>query len=64
MASVDSRTSYNPRLARPGPLGTRVKMIKTVEGDAYEYQGVIYRIRTEDGRTGWVPQKWCKAVMK
>jgi hypothetical protein len=33
--------------------GTRVKVLKTTEEN-------MYKIKTTDGREGWVPAKWCR----
>ena len=43
---------------------TRVEVIKTVDGDKYGTQHVMYQIKTADVRTGWVPKPWCKQVYK
>ncbi|MHC4781341.1 MAG: SH3 domain-containing protein [Planctomycetota bacterium] len=46
------------------PPGTKVDMIETVEGDPHGYQGVLFKIKTADGRTGYVPDKWLKGIKK
>ncbi|MCU0722324.1 MAG: hypothetical protein MUC63_01675 [Planctomycetes bacterium] len=43
---------------------TRVDVLETVDGDKYGTQHVMYKIKTADGRTGWVPKPWCKQVYK
>jgi hypothetical protein len=40
--------------------GTRVKVLKTVNGEPYGTPHDMYYIRTADGREGWVPSGWCK----
>ncbi|MHC5036322.1 MAG: hypothetical protein ACYTHM_03335 [Planctomycetota bacterium] len=44
--------------------GTKVDVIETVEGDPHGVEGVIFKIKTGEGREGWVPKKWCKPVKK
>ncbi|MHC5040075.1 MAG: hypothetical protein ACYTHM_22435 [Planctomycetota bacterium] len=46
------------------PPGTKVDVVETVDGDKYGSQHVMYKIKTADGRTGWVPKKWCKQYYK
>ena len=40
--------------------GTRVKILKTVDGFKYNQDHDMYLIKTADGRQGWVPAGWCK----
>ncbi len=42
--------------------GTRVKVLKTVDGTKYGQEWDMYLIETMDGRQGWVPSGWCKEV--
>jgi hypothetical protein len=44
--------------------GTRVDVIETIDGDKFGSRHIMYRIRTADGRTGWVPKPWCKQVYR
>jgi hypothetical protein len=46
------------------PPKTRVDVLETVDGDKYGSPHVMYKIKTTDGRTGWVPKGWCKQVYK
>ena len=43
---------------------TKVKILKSVEGDKYHYKGCLYKIETSDGRVGWVPDRWCRRKKK
>jgi hypothetical protein len=44
--------------------GTKVDVIETLDGDKYGSAHIMYKIKTADGRTGWVPKKWCKQFYK
>jgi hypothetical protein len=44
--------------------GTKVDVIETVDGSKYGTRHIMYKIRTADGRTGWVPKRWCKQFYK
>jgi hypothetical protein len=44
--------------------GTKVEVVETVDGDKYGTEHVVYRIKTADGREGWVPKPWCKQIYK
>ena len=46
------------------PPGTKVDVLETIDGDKYGTKHIIYKIKTADGRTGWVPKKWCKQFYK
>jgi hypothetical protein len=42
------------------PPGTKVDVIETVDGAKYGSNHIMYKVRTADGRAGWVPKNWCK----
>ena len=44
--------------------GTKVTVVETIDGDKYGTKHIMYKIKTADGRTGWVPKKWCKQFYK
>lgn len=44
--------------------GTKVDVVETVDGDKYGTAHIVYKIKTADGRTGWVPKQWCRQVYK
>ncbi|GEM_PF-2684469 len=46
------------------PPGTHVEVLETVDGDKVGSSHIMYKIRTADGREGWVPKGWCKQVYK
>lgn len=46
------------------PPGTRVDVLETIDGDKYGSPHIMYKIKTADGRTGWVPKKWCRQFYK
>ena len=57
---------YTPEEQRAFLLapGTKVDVIETIDGDKYGSPHIMYKIKTADGRTGWVPKKWCKQFYK
>jgi hypothetical protein len=44
--------------------GIKVTVIETIDGDKFGSAHIMYKIKTADGRTGWVPKKWCKQFYK
>ncbi|MHC4599328.1 MAG: hypothetical protein ACYS47_10015, partial [Planctomycetota bacterium] len=44
--------------------GTKVDVVEITDGYEEGTPHVMYRIRTADGREGWVPEKWCKKVTR
>lgn len=44
--------------------GTKVDVTETIDGDKYDTPHIIYKIKTADGREGWVPKPWCKQIYK
>jgi hypothetical protein len=44
--------------------GTKIDVIETVDGDKYGSAHIMYKIKTADGRTGWVPKNFCKQFYK
>jgi hypothetical protein len=49
----------NRRAFRLAP-GTEVEILEEVDGDRFGTPHVMFKIRTADGREGWVPKSWCK----
>jgi hypothetical protein len=56
------KDSKRDERAFPMKPGTKVEVLETLDD---EKQGkIMYKIKTKDDRTGWVPKSHCKAVYK